>query len=135
MKRILFACMLLTLPGMVATAQNQAAELEKAAVQKKEYTKTHFSTAMIELDAGISRENAAATQKSMTGIMEMVHYFISKSHDEVQALKASGQSVEASTEKWDTQNRLYGEIKLLSIDPAKNEVMLKEKLTEFSNTI
>lgn len=135
MKRILLLCSFVVLNGSVLYAQS--GNTQSAAQTTSEtlaYTKQHLSSALIELDAAVSRENKAAMDKSISSIMQILVHFMGQTQKELQGA-SEGTNTEAAQQTIDLQNRLYSEIKMLSIDPKKNYNELKDKVAAFQNTL
>lgn len=135
MKRILLICTFFTFTGTAAIAQTDAPQPKSdAAQQNTGYTRMHLSSAMAELDAGISRDNEAVANSSMTKLMEIMVFFIGKNSQMLET-GAAGDKKEAIAQNMEKQNALYSEIKMMSQDKKGNKDALQEKLNEFLQTL
>lgn len=66
--------------------------------------------------------------------MQILVHFMGQTQKELQGA-SEGANTEAAQQTIDLQNRLYSEIKMLSIDPKKNYNELKDKVAAFQNTL
>ncbi len=129
MKKILLACFLLSASVTIASAQNGAPQTATSSVE----TSRLFSSKIIEWSASVTRNRPEISQKLFSDLAGMMQTKILENNRAMAGGKseAEKQSLKSTIK---TQQDLYTDIKMLSIDMAKNEGEMKVKLKSFLST-
>lgn len=127
MKRIIF-CLAMMAPvalfAQSATNSNQATRSNMESTRAD--AKATFANKIEELNATLSRNNNENAQKVMNDLMATMQRYISLEAGNV----AEGKEA-ATKAKIDKLNNVYGELKMMSVDPAKNQKGIQNKVDEF----
>ncbi len=128
MKRILlFVAMIgLATPTLLAQ-QGQHTELS-AADQKRAY-----ASKVLEMEAALSRNHKEACQEVYQKTAALMHQHMGATKNAIEA--ATDDQKELLTKKLNTQNRIYGEAKVLSADILNKKDEMLAKLREFQETL
>lgn len=127
MKRIIF-CLAMMAPvalfAQSATNSNQATRSNMESTRAD--AKATFANKIEELNATLSRNNNEHAQKVMNDLMATMQRYISLEAGNVAEGKEAATKV-----KIDKLNNVYGELKMMSVDPAKNQKSIQNKVDEF----
>lgn len=127
MKRIIF-CLAMMAPvalfAQSATNSNQATRSNMESTRAD--AKATFANKIEELNATLSRNNNEHAQKVMNDLMATMQRYISLEAGNVAEGKEAATKV-----KIDKLNNVYGELKMMSVDPAKNQKGIQNKVDEF----
>lgn len=124
MKRIILACILALASTVAVHAQSAS---ETAATQN---AKLAFNSKVSEWHAYLSRNQDELAQKSFTDVSGMMQSRISEENRDMGGA-ANDADKNALKSRIKTQQTLYTEIKMLSVDMKKNAGAIREKLNTF----
>lgn len=131
MKRIIF-CLAMMAPvalfaqnaqkGDMAPAQQSMSNMESTRVN----VKAELANRVEELNATLSRNNNENAQKVMGDIMASMQRYSSMESINVEKGKEA-----AISKKVEKLNAVYNDLKMMSVDPAKNQKAIQGKVDEF----
>lgn len=111
-------------PG--TTAQQPMSNMESTRVQ----VKAELANRAHELNATLSRDNNENAQKVMNDIMASMQRYIS-----MEGINTEQGKEAATKKKIEKLNAVYSDLKMMSVEPAKNQQGIQSKVDEFISLI